>query len=165
MNKHTPSFIRDSSSSIFMAFSEAIPFHGNSKLLHNPLNTDLKYHPAKLSFSNLKFVHFKVQANHASGKPADTVQVPLIQTEDSFTEPLNLPNLPAFEFKEYMLMKAKHVNKALEEAVPLRNPIKIHEASGGNLGRAQTGCPARPGFLAGLARPGPSAKRAKPKPV
>ncbi|KAK3218489.1 hypothetical protein Dsin_012459 [Dipteronia sinensis] len=27
-----------------------------------------------------------------------------------------------------MLMKAKHVNKALEEAVPLRNPIKIHEA-------------------------------------
>ncbi|KAK2652456.1 hypothetical protein Ddye_012312, partial [Dipteronia dyeriana] len=42
--------------------------------------------------------------------------------------PLNLPNLPAIEFKEYMLMMAKHVNKALDEAGPLRNPINIHEA-------------------------------------
>ncbi|KAL5745176.1 hypothetical protein ACOSP7_026322 [Xanthoceras sorbifolium] len=108
-----------------MAFSTTIPFHGNSKLFKNPLNNDLKY-PTKLPFSTLKFVPLKVQASYAS-KTADTVQVPLIQTEDCFTQPLNL-SLPTFEFKEYMLMKAKQVNEALEEAVPLRNPIKIHEA-------------------------------------
>ncbi|KAK2652454.1 hypothetical protein Ddye_012310 [Dipteronia dyeriana] len=110
-----------------MAFSATIPFHGNSKLLSNPLNTVLKYPTKLLPFTNLKSAPFKVQARYAS-KSAHIVQVPVIQTEDCFTEPLNFPNLPAFKFEEYMLMKANHVNKALEEAVPLRNPIKIHEA-------------------------------------
>ncbi|KAL5743461.1 hypothetical protein ACOSQ2_026577 [Xanthoceras sorbifolium] len=125
INKHTHPFIQASTSSISMVFSTTIPFHGNSKLFKNPLNNDLKY-PTKLPFSNLKFVPLKVQASYAS-KSAETVQVPLIQTEDCFTQPLNM-SLSTFEFKEYMLMKAKQVNEALDEAVPLRNPIKIHEA-------------------------------------
>ncbi|RWR83546.1 geranylgeranyl pyrophosphate synthase, chloroplastic/chromoplastic-like protein [Cinnamomum micranthum f. kanehirae] len=33
-----------------------------------------------------------------------------------------------FEFKEYMAVKAKRVHEALEEAVPLRHPLKIHES-------------------------------------
>nr|QSL83312.1 geranylgeranyl diphosphate synthase like 1 chloroplastic [Nigella sativa] len=33
-----------------------------------------------------------------------------------------------FEFEQYMEIKAKKVNQALDEAVPLRHPLKIHEA-------------------------------------
>ncbi|XP_023642544.1 geranylgeranyl pyrophosphate synthase 10, mitochondrial isoform X2 [Capsella rubella] len=43
--------------------------------------------------------------------------------------PLNSPKSYKFEFMSYMVNKAKSVNKALEEAVPLREPVlKIHEA-------------------------------------
>ncbi|CAI9110713.1 OLC1v1010782C1 [Oldenlandia corymbosa var. corymbosa] len=36
--------------------------------------------------------------------------------------------LPSFDFKGYMLGKANSVNKALEEAVVLQEPLKIHES-------------------------------------
>ncbi|KAJ0099554.1 hypothetical protein Patl1_21262 [Pistacia atlantica] len=36
--------------------------------------------------------------------------------------------LPIFQFEEYMTMKAKQVNRALDEAVPLQLPVKVHEA-------------------------------------
>ncbi|XP_047967801.1 geranylgeranyl pyrophosphate synthase, chloroplastic-like [Salvia hispanica] len=39
-----------------------------------------------------------------------------------------LVNSPNFKFEEYMKTKAKKVNKALDDAVPLQNPVKIHEA-------------------------------------
>ncbi|KAI8553144.1 hypothetical protein RHMOL_Rhmol06G0322100 [Rhododendron molle] len=35
---------------------------------------------------------------------------------------------PQFNFKEYMLRKANSVNQSLDAAVPLRDPIKIHES-------------------------------------
>ncbi|KAL3640446.1 Geranylgeranyl pyrophosphate synthase [Castilleja foliolosa] len=35
---------------------------------------------------------------------------------------------PTFDFKQYMLQKAISVNKALETAVSLREPLKIHES-------------------------------------
>ncbi|CAA2967629.1 geranylgeranyl pyrophosphate synthase, chloroplastic-like [Olea europaea subsp. europaea] len=35
---------------------------------------------------------------------------------------------PTFNFKEYMIEKANYVNKALDEAVSVKNPPKIHEA-------------------------------------
>ncbi|KAK6152968.1 hypothetical protein DH2020_012607 [Rehmannia glutinosa] len=36
--------------------------------------------------------------------------------------------IPTFDFKKYMLEKANSVNKALEDAVSLRDPLKIHES-------------------------------------
>ncbi|KAK4426859.1 Geranylgeranyl pyrophosphate synthase, chloroplastic [Sesamum alatum] len=36
--------------------------------------------------------------------------------------------VPTFDFKNYMLGKASSVNKALEEAILLREPLKIHES-------------------------------------
>ncbi|KAG2408706.1 hypothetical protein LR48_Vigan01g187700 [Vigna angularis] len=35
---------------------------------------------------------------------------------------------PAFNFKSYMVQKADAVNQALDDAVPLREPLRIHEA-------------------------------------
>ncbi|XP_073293563.1 geranylgeranyl pyrophosphate synthase 7, chloroplastic-like [Primulina huaijiensis] len=35
---------------------------------------------------------------------------------------------PNFQFQDYMAAKVSRVNKALDDAVPLRNPIKIHQA-------------------------------------
>ncbi|KAK6913542.1 Polyprenyl synthetase [Dillenia turbinata] len=34
----------------------------------------------------------------------------------------------AFDFDEYMISKAKKVHKALDDAIPIQEPIKIHEA-------------------------------------
>ncbi|CAN1122701.1 Geranylgeranyl pyrophosphate synthase, chloroplastic [Linum perenne] len=36
--------------------------------------------------------------------------------------------LPDFNFQEYMIPKLSRVEKALEEAIPLRHPLEIHEA-------------------------------------
>ncbi|EOY03949.1 Geranylgeranyl pyrophosphate synthase 1 [Theobroma cacao] len=36
--------------------------------------------------------------------------------------------LVTFQFEEYLVMKGKQVNNSLDEVVPLRHPIKIHEA-------------------------------------
>ncbi len=35
---------------------------------------------------------------------------------------------PAFNFKDYMIDKAKSVNKALDAAVPVKDPVKVHES-------------------------------------
>ncbi|KAA8547719.1 hypothetical protein F0562_004148 [Nyssa sinensis] len=39
-----------------------------------------------------------------------------------------LTNKPLFQFEEYMTTKAKRVNRALDEAVPMQQPVTIHEA-------------------------------------
>ncbi|CAN1122699.1 Geranylgeranyl pyrophosphate synthase, chloroplastic/chromoplastic, partial [Linum perenne] len=38
------------------------------------------------------------------------------------------PNIPNFNFQEYMISKLNRVNKALEQAIPFCHPLKIHEA-------------------------------------
>ncbi|TYH49043.1 hypothetical protein ES332_D10G109700v1 [Gossypium tomentosum] len=38
------------------------------------------------------------------------------------------PQLPSFDFKSFMVDKVNAVNQALDSAVPLRDPVKIHEA-------------------------------------
>ncbi|KZV20318.1 heterodimeric geranylgeranyl pyrophosphate synthase large subunit 1, chloroplastic-like [Dorcoceras hygrometricum] len=46
-----------------------------------------------------------------------------------FTPPKPLDFVfPNFQFQDYMAAKVDMVNKALDDAVPLRNPVKIHEA-------------------------------------
>ncbi|CAN0913714.1 Geranylgeranyl pyrophosphate synthase, chloroplastic, partial [Linum grandiflorum] len=52
-------------------------------------------------------------------------------SSSSSVSPLQFDEQPSsadFDFGEYMTAKADLVNKALEEAIPLQHPVKIHEA-------------------------------------
>lgn len=58
-----------------------------------------------------------------------------VQSADRLMSPYNIlvqtnnpPSVLEFQFEQYMKIKARKVNEALETAVPLRNPVKIHEA-------------------------------------
>lgn len=48
--------------------------------------------------------------------------------EDLLTISQDKRPLVTFQFEEYLVMKGKQVNNSLDEVVPLRHPIKIHEA-------------------------------------
>ncbi|CAN6984472.1 unnamed protein product [Brassica rapa subsp. trilocularis] len=52
-----------------------------------------------------------------------TVSSSLVTKEDN-----NLKSTSSFDFMSYILRKADSVNRALDSAVPLREPLKIHEA-------------------------------------
>nr|AAW66658.1 geranyl diphosphate synthase [Picrorhiza kurrooa] len=49
-----------------------------------------------------------------------------ILTKDQ--KPQNPPTTPTFDFKSYMLQKADSVNKALDDSIPLTEPLKIQES-------------------------------------
>nr|AFY26193.1 geranylgeranyl diphosphate synthase [Picrorhiza kurrooa] len=44
------------------------------------------------------------------------------------TKDQNFETSPTFDFKSYMLEKANSVNKALDDSIPLTEPLKIHES-------------------------------------
>ncbi|OMO55488.1 Polyprenyl synthetase [Corchorus capsularis] len=75
-----------------------------------------------MPFANLKPVVEKLQAIDV----ANSSSQPLIP-EELLTISKENPLL-TFQFEEYLVMKAKQVNKSLDEAVPLQHPVKIHEA-------------------------------------
>ncbi|RID77263.1 hypothetical protein BRARA_A00190 [Brassica rapa] len=52
-----------------------------------------------------------------------TISSSLVTKEDN-----NLKSTSSFDFMSYILRKADSVNRALDSAVPLREPLKIHEA-------------------------------------
>ncbi|XP_031260302.1 geranylgeranyl pyrophosphate synthase, chloroplastic-like [Pistacia vera] len=103
-----------------MAFSAS---HSNSPiLLKNPIN-DFK-NLVKIPSGHLKFFPRNTQA------PVHATKSALVQpftSEESNSKSIDMP-LPIFQFEEYMTMKAKQVNRALDEAVPLQLPVKVHEA-------------------------------------
>ncbi|KAF6143954.1 hypothetical protein GIB67_017562 [Kingdonia uniflora] len=70
------------------------------------------------------FAHkYTMKPSHKSFKlPKSVVSPGVLVTERQTREP------KAFEFDEYMFTKATRVNEALDEAIPLRHPLKIHEA-------------------------------------
>ncbi|PIN22249.1 Geranylgeranyl pyrophosphate synthase/Polyprenyl synthetase [Handroanthus impetiginosus] len=89
-------------------------FRSKPLILPNPLNKL----PISVYFSNptrkpINFSPFTVSA--------------VITTEQT-EEIKTIEEVPTFDFKSYMLEKAKSVNKALEEAVLLEEPLKIHES-------------------------------------
>ncbi|KVI03169.1 geranylgeranyl pyrophosphate synthase 7, chloroplastic-like [Cynara cardunculus var. scolymus] len=61
---------------------------------------------------------------HASSSPPQIILQQLLPESNL----VRFAPLKAFNFNTYMTEKAKIVNKALEEAVPLQEPLKIHEA-------------------------------------
>ncbi|KAJ0100417.1 hypothetical protein Patl1_21258 [Pistacia atlantica] len=91
-----------------MAFSAS---RSNSPiLLKNPIN----------DFKNL----VKIPSSHSKFFPRNTQP---FTSEESISKSIDML-LPIFQFEDYMTMKAKQVNRALDEAVPLQHPVKIHEA-------------------------------------
>ncbi|KAL8265938.1 hypothetical protein R6Q59_003282 [Mikania micrantha] len=83
----------------------------------------------KTSTKSKQIVYFpmKIHAtiippSSSSSPPQNTLQKP------PKTNFIQFPMLKGFEFDTYMTEKATLVNNALEEAVPLQEPLKIHEA-------------------------------------
>ncbi|XP_022845144.1 geranylgeranyl pyrophosphate synthase 7, chloroplastic-like [Olea europaea var. sylvestris] len=107
-----------------MAFLTAISSNENL-VLHKHLNNGFSL-PPKTSFSHhLSIICMKTQPTHVvKSSISQSLQA---QEELVTSKPLNLV-FPEFNFDEYMKLKAKMVNKALDESVPLLTPIKIHEA-------------------------------------
>ncbi|KAI8016903.1 hypothetical protein LOK49_LG04G01523 [Camellia lanceoleosa] len=90
-----------------------------SILLKNTIN-GLK-NPTKTPYTYLKHIPMRIQATQSA-------HYPQLQVQESTTKPHNNNQVPKFQFEEYMKTKATNVNKALDEAVPLQDPIKIHQA-------------------------------------
>ncbi|CAN0896649.1 Geranylgeranyl pyrophosphate synthase, chloroplastic [Linum grandiflorum] len=85
---------------------------------HNPLISN------KSSIPNSTFPHFKLHSLRLrASASASTTPVVAPLHED---QPIS--TIPDFDFDNYMVTKANHVNKALDEAIPVQRPVKIHEA-------------------------------------
>nr|ALJ30094.1 geranylgeranyl pyrophosphate synthase 2 [Stevia rebaudiana] len=99
--------------------------------------TDNSLHP-KNNFINLpkpvtKFqkrlnVPMKIHATIIPPSSSSPSQITLEQLLKPKTNFIKFPNLKVFEFETYMTEKAILVNNALDEAVPLQEPLTIHEA-------------------------------------
>ncbi|XP_042970279.1 geranylgeranyl pyrophosphate synthase, chloroplastic/chromoplastic-like [Carya illinoinensis] len=105
-----------------MAFSATISSCQTSPFLNNPSN--VLENLSRIPFVLLKRVPTKTKATHIA---KSSLFQPLL-TEEVMTKSLQQTPLHASQFEEYMATKAKNVNKALGEAVPLQHPLKIHEA-------------------------------------
>ncbi|KAK3017899.1 hypothetical protein RJ639_005205 [Escallonia herrerae] len=102
-----------------MAFLTTIPSNETLVLLKPIFGTDLKNPSSITPFSHYpKTPPTKIQATNV---------VHSIQIQDLITKPRK-NTVPEFQFDDYMVKKAKTVNKALEEIIPLQKPIIIHEA-------------------------------------
>ncbi|XP_037492390.1 geranylgeranyl pyrophosphate synthase, chloroplastic-like isoform X4 [Jatropha curcas] len=110
-----------------MAFSATAPACNNILFKKSTFN-GLKNRP-ELPFNHLKF-HFRMKMTTTTVQvvsDSSPVTQPLETTQESlsFSPKILLPNFP---FEEYMVLKANNVNEALDKAVPLNHPLKIHAA-------------------------------------
>ena len=104
-----------------MTFSATISSFHTSTLLKIHINGYKNL--TRVPLGHPKPVLRKIRAIHAVNS---SMFQPFL-TEELLNQAMNNP-LPIFQFEEYMALKTKTVNKALEEAVPLQHPLKIHEA-------------------------------------
>jgi geranylgeranyl diphosphate synthase type II len=81
------------------------------------------YTQPRASLDHIKFFPVKTQATYAANPSFEQS----FRAHEEKNKPQKVP-LPPFGFKEYMIRKGNQVNKALDEAVPLQHPRKIHEA-------------------------------------
>lgn len=88
-------------------------FKSNSFFVLHPLNS-----PSSLSFKSIN--------NPYSRRPLSAVLTR--QQTDLQSEAGQNDQKTPFRFRDYMVQKANLVNQALNEAVSLRDPLKIHEA-------------------------------------
>ncbi|KAJ9172987.1 hypothetical protein P3X46_016166 [Hevea brasiliensis] len=113
-----------------MAFSTVIPTYENSILLKKSSFNGFKNLPKAIPCGHFKFlVPMKTKAaTRVVSVSCSSVAQPLKAAQESINGILPKIPLPAFPFQEYMATKAKHVNEALDEAIPLQHPLKIHDA-------------------------------------
>lgn len=106
-----------------MALLSHVPINHNSLYLKNTI-TNLPKTPTK-SQQRL-YLPLKIHATHVP--ISSSSQITLQQLLIPKTNFLQFPLTKGFEFDAYMTQKAKLVNDALDQAVPLQEPFKIHEA-------------------------------------
>lgn len=113
-----------------MAFSATIPTYDNSLLIKKSSFNGLRNLPKAIPCGHLKFlVPMKMKAaTLVVSVSSSSLAQPLEEAQKSINDISPKIQLPAFPFQEYMATKAKHVNKALDEAIPLQHPLKIHDA-------------------------------------
>ncbi|KAL0381398.1 UNVERIFIED_CONTAM: Geranylgeranyl pyrophosphate synthase, chloroplastic [Sesamum angustifolium] len=90
-------------------------FRSTPFILPHPLHSNL---PISFCFSD------------PTRKPINfsSLTVAAVLVEEQKEESKSIEKALTFDFKNYMLGKASSVNKALEEAILLREPLKIHES-------------------------------------
>ncbi|KAH0745214.1 hypothetical protein KY285_006871 [Solanum tuberosum] len=91
--------------------------------LSNTLNNNFAFSRKLPPSHSYSFLHKKIQASNVANS-FQTFQVKAQEVSSKAEKFI----LPKFEFQEYMVMKAIKVNKALDEAIPMQEPIKVHEA-------------------------------------
>lgn len=106
-----------------MAFSAIIPGPETSSILKISTESPMKF----MSFSPIQLLPQKIQASQLIANSSLGQQLfpakDYWMSNSSTSDPISV-----FNFKEYMADKARQVNKALVKAIPLKHPIRIHEA-------------------------------------
>ncbi|KAE8705000.1 Geranylgeranyl pyrophosphate synthase [Hibiscus syriacus] len=94
-------------------------FNQASRSKSSPLPRSFPFNPLKnLSSSTPQNRCFKSVPSISS----------VLTKEDTVKEEEQDPQISSFDFKSYMVHKANSVNQAMDSAVSLRDPVKIHEA-------------------------------------
>nr|XP_008381504.2 geranylgeranyl pyrophosphate synthase 7, chloroplastic-like [Malus domestica] len=78
--------------------------------------------------SSTALIRMKIKATATRVTDSASAFQPLLVDGEPIAKPLETTQFPVFKFDEYMSTKAKMVDKALNEAVPLQYPKKIHRA-------------------------------------
>ncbi|GLU19932.1 hypothetical protein SLE2022_361520 [Rubroshorea leprosula] len=86
--------------------------------------------PISSTFGPFKRFGLPVVAFPTKCRPVSSVPFisSVLTREDTIKEEDQGPQKPSFDFKSYMVQKVNSVNQALDAAVSLREPLKIHEA-------------------------------------
>ncbi|KAF2283596.1 hypothetical protein GH714_012127 [Hevea brasiliensis] len=97
-----------------------------SYVLNQATRSRSKSKSFSLPFNPLKSLAISF-AYRKSERPISSVSAIITKEEETLQEEQNNPP-PSFDFKSYMLQKANSINQALEAAIPLQEPAKIHES-------------------------------------
>ncbi|XVE78655.1 hypothetical protein DITRI_Ditri13aG0163900 [Diplodiscus trichospermus] len=102
-----------------MTFSAIIPGSEISSMVKISIENPMKPMP----FSQIRLFPEKIQSKKISNSSS---RQPLFLAKDYWRS--NSDPLSVFNFEQYMTEKARQVNKALFESIPLKYPEQIHEA-------------------------------------
>ncbi|XP_068334463.1 geranylgeranyl pyrophosphate synthase 7, chloroplastic-like [Pyrus communis] len=78
--------------------------------------------------SSTPLIRMKIRATATQVTDSSSAFQPLLVNGEPIATPLKTTQFPVFKFDEYMSTKANMVDKALNEAVPVQYPKKIHRA-------------------------------------
>lgn len=111
-----------SGGSFFLHSNISSPSHQQRQQLLLPFSSSSLFALRNSHLCSSSFVHFKGEKPFTIVCDSRTAQVSLQEA------PAGNPQVPRFDFKSYMQEKAGNVNAALDRAVPLIYPMRIHES-------------------------------------